>query len=304
MTSLDTIPDLDISQHTPIAKYTAARLGGKADLLAIAHTTTALLQAVIWAHEQNMQWVIIGGGANVLIADKGFRGLVILNRARNARIDEETGRVVADSGVGLTTLARRCTSHGLKGLEWGVSVPGTLGGAIVNNAGAHGADMASNLFSAEIVDLTQSTIPATWSLEDMEYDYRHSAIKGQHQRFVVLSATLQLEPHQDSAMLTQAADEFVAYRKRTQPPGASLGSMFKNPPGDYAGRLIEAANLKGYRIGGVEVSPVHANFFVNDGDATAADYAALIAHVQQTVLAQFGVALELEIEQIGDTSLS
>lgn len=298
--NLDHIPDLEISYETPIAKYTAARLGGVADLVAIAHTPQSMLQAAIWAHNAGVTWIVLGGGSNVLVADKGVRGLVILNRSRAVQINADTGVVVADSGAGLATLARRCMLAGLKGMEWCVSVPGTLGGAVVNNAGAHGSDMAANLMRAEVADLARSTSPTMWARDDMDYAYRHSALKGQHQRYVVLSATLQLEPGHNPETLTQTASEFIDHRKRTQPPGASLGSMFKNPPGDYAGRLIEAAGLKGYRIGGVEVSPVHANFFVNRQGATASDYAQMIAYVQQTVFEHFGVQLELEVEQIGE----
>ncbi|PJF44177.1 MAG: UDP-N-acetylenolpyruvoylglucosamine reductase [Phototrophicales bacterium] len=300
--TLEQIPDLEISYDINLAKYTAARLGGVADLVAIAHTTQALLQAAYWAHQHKIAWYIVGGGSNILVADRGIRGLVILNKSRQVHIDAETGQVTADSGVGLATLARRCMANGLKGMEWCVSVPGTLGGAVVNNAGAHGSDMASHLVSAQIVDFTYSSTPTTWPCEAMQYAYRYSALKGQHQRYIVLSATLQLEAGHVPEELNKIANEFITHRKRTQPPGASLGSMFKNPEGDYAGRLIEAAGLKGYRIGGVEVSRVHANFFVNVDNATAEDYAQLIAHVQKTVYEKFGVHLELEIELIGEYS--
>ncbi|NDJ85744.1 MAG: UDP-N-acetylmuramate dehydrogenase [Chloroflexi bacterium] len=298
--ALHELPHLIVHRDEPLARYTAARLGGPADILAIAQHRDALIAAVQWARETETRWIILGGGANVLISEYGFRGLVIINRSKETEIDAASGRVVADSGTNLTTLARRCIGQGLKGLEWGVSVPGTVGGAVVNNAGAHGGDMAHNLASVEIIDLETSTTPETWQTQALNYDYRYSVLKGKRGRYIVLQATLQLEPGHDPKELSQVADEFIVYRKRTQPPGASLGSMFKNPPDDYAGRLIEAAGLKGHRIGGVEVSTVHANFFTNTGDATASDYAALIQHVQQTVATRFGVGLELEIEQIGE----
>lgn len=298
---LKAIADLTLSEHEPIARYTAARLGGPADALAVAHSTEALVQAAQWAQRAKIAWVVIGGGANVLVSDAGFRGLVIVNHSKNSSIDGETGGVEADSGVTLTPLARRCMAQGLKGLEWAVSVPGTLGGAIVNNAGAHGGDMAHNLMQATILDLTSDSLtPEIWPVEKMAYDYRHSALKGHHQRYLVLHGVLQLEPHHDPAELASTADGFVAHRKKTQPPGASLGSIFKNPPGDYAGRLIETSGLKGYQIGGVQVSPIHANFIVNLGNGTASDYDALIQHVRQTVQVKTGVLLELEIERIGE----
>lgn len=299
--TLKAIPNLMLSEHEPIARYTAARLGGPADALAVVHSTEALVQAAQWAQHANIAWVVLGGGANVLVSDTGFRGLVIVNHSKNSSVDAETGRVEADSGVTLTPLARRCMAQGLKGLEWAVSVPGTIGGAIVNNAGAHGGDMAHHLVQATILDLTSDTLmPEIWPVEKMAYDYRYSALKGHRQRYLVLQGVLQLEPHHDPAELASTADGFVAHRKKTQPPGASLGSIFKNPPGDYAGRLIEAAGLKGYQIGGVQVSPIHANFIVNLGHGTASDYDTLIQHVCQTVHTETGVLLELEIERIGE----
>lgn len=299
--ALTNISDLILTENEPIARFTAARLGGPADALAIIHSTQALIHATQWAQQAGVAWVVLGSGANVLVSDKGFRGLVIVNHSKNLQIDPESGRVEADSGVTLTPLARRCMVQGLKGLEWAVSVPGTLGGAIVNNAGAHGGEMAHNLVWITILDLTADRlIPEIWPVEKMTYAYRYSALKGHRQRFLVLSGALHLDPHHDPIELTSIADGFVAYRKKTQPPGASLGSIFKNPPHDYAGRLIEAAGLKGTQIGGVQVSPVHANFIVNLGNGTASDYHALIQHVRNVVHEKTGVLLELEIERIGE----
>lgn len=297
--SLEVIADLTIFYNEPLAKYTAARLGGPADTVAIARTRQALLEAVIYVHQNRIPYWVLGGGANVLVADEGVRGLVIINHTKGVEIDPATGRVQAESGVSLITLARRCLLQGLKGLEWAVSIPGTLGGAIVNNAGAHGGDMAGNLVLAMVMDVQASYEPSVWPVERLAYAYRSSILKGQHQ-YLVLDATLQLEAGHDPDELSATADGFVAHRKRTQPPGASLGSMFKNPVGDYAGRLIEAAGLKGHQIGGVQISPVHANFFINLGTGTAADYRALIELAQSQVLAQFGVELELEIELLGE----
>jgi UDP-N-acetylmuramate dehydrogenase len=296
---LKDIENLTFSLNEPIARYTAARLGGPADALAVAHSTDALIQAITWAQIEKIAWVVLGGGANVLVSDEGFRGLVIINHSKNSKIDAATGKVEADSGVTLTPLARRCMAQGLKGLEWAVSVPGTVGGAVVNNAGAHGGDMAGNLLQATLIDFESNLLPQVWPDEKLTYDYRYSALKGHQRRYLVLGATLQLEPGHDPTELSKIADGFVAYRKKTQPPGASLGSIFKNPPGDYAGRLIEVSGLKGYQIGGVQVSPIHANFMVNLGNGTASDYNALIQHTRQVVYEKTGVQLELEIERVG-----
>ncbi len=283
--------------NEPLSRYTVARLGGPADALVSVDSAALFRQVVYLAWERNWPVRILGGGANVLISDKGFRGLIIVNDARTVTFGEN-GLVTADSGAALIHVARQSMERGLSGFEWAISVPGTLGGAIVNNAGAHGSDMAACLLSAEIA--FPRVPPETWPVERLKYAYRESALKRSARLFAVLSGTLRLSPGHDPAALQARAEEFSAYRKHTQPPGASLGSMFKNPPGDYAGRLIEAAGLKGTQVGGVMVSPIHANFFVNTGRGTAADYLELIRLARRTVRDTFGVALDLEVELIGE----
>jgi UDP-N-acetylmuramate dehydrogenase len=279
-----------------LARHTAVRLGGPADWLYVAQESDDELAAVVsaaWAAEVPLR--VFGGGANVLISDAGVRGMVVINDV--AQVTFEEACVVVSAGHGLTTLARKCAARGLSGFEWAASVPGTVGGAVVNNAGAHGGDMAGNLLTADVLDATDGR--RTLAVSDLAYGYRTSALKARaDRRFLVLGAVLQLQPG-DPAAITARMDEFIAHRKRTQPPGASLGSIFKNPPGDYAGRLIEACGLKGFAIGGAQVSPVHANFFINRGGATASDYAALIEQVQAAVLAQTGIHLDAEIERVG-----
>lgn len=288
-----------LRRDEPLARYTVARLGGPADALVVANNTTDLTDAVTLAAKHGIPWLVLGGGANVLVADAGYRGLVIINHAKAVRF-EEGGRVVAESGANLSTLARRCMNQGLAGLEWAVNVPGTVGGAVINNAGAHGGDMAASVRWVELFSVEDCPHVELWSVAQMRYGYRTSALKGERGRYVVLAVTLLLEPGHDPDALNARADEFVAHRKRTQPPGASLGSIFKNPPGDYAGRLIEAAGLKGTTYGGVMISPVHANFIVNTGEGTASQYRHLIELARATVYERFGVLLELEIELIGE----
>lgn len=281
----------------PLQRYTAARLGGPADALLVADTLPLLEAASRLAWAQGWPLRILGGGANVLIGDLGFRGVVIINDAKDVSYGDD-GRVVAESGAVMTHIARLSMARGLKGFEWAVSVPGTIGGGAVNNAGAHGGDMAANL-SALTVAFKDRPVER-WTNERLGYRYRESALKHNPDPYVVLTVELALEPGHDPDALKATAEGFIAHRKRTQPPGASLGSMFKNPPGDYAGRLIEAAGLKGTAHGGVMISPVHANFFVNTGSGTAADYLALIRLAEQQVQAQFGVTLALEVELVGD----
>ncbi len=302
MNALERLIGDDVLRDEPLAKYTAARLGGPADMLYVAKESSEKLADVMqtaWQHGVPVR--VIGGGANVLVSDKGVRGLVIVNRIKEITFGHglDSGIVHVTAGVSLTTLANRCASQGLSGFEWAVSVPGTIGGAVVNNAGAHGGDMSDSVWQVVMVD-AENGQQTLWP-KDLAYDYRTSALKARpDKRFLVLAATLALALGNETEIRAAMA-EFQARRKRTQPPGASLGSIFKNPPGDYAGRLIEAAGLKGYTIGGAAVSELHANFFINRDRATATDYHALICHVQAQVRAQFGVQLAPEIELIGES---
>lgn len=290
-----------LQQKASLARYTAARLGGPADFLYVAKESTDELAAVVMAAwEQDVPVRILGGGANVLISDKGVRGLVVINDVSEVTFgDWHDGRnVAATGGMGLTVLARKCQSHGLSGLEWAASVPGTVGGAVVNNAGAHGGDIRANLCEAVILEAGHGI--QIMSLDDLTYGYRTSALKARaDRRFLVLLAQFALKPDDPEAILARM-EHNVAYRKQTQPPGASLGSIFKNPPGDFAGRLIEVSGLKGYSIGGAQVSPIHGNFFINTGNATATDYYALIRHVQERVHKQTNIKLDMEVELVGE----
>jgi UDP-N-acetylmuramate dehydrogenase len=182
-------------------------------------------------------------------------------------------------------------------MEWAVSIPGTIGGAVYGNAGAYGADMAQNLVLVEI--LHRKNGKETWPVEQMDFSYRSSKLKREHPPAVILATRLRLG-HSTSAAVQAKMAEYNAQRRRTQPFGASMGSMFKNPAGDYAGHLIEAAGLKGKRIGNVEISDIHANFFINLGQAHASDFYQLILLAQKTVEDKFGVTLALEIELVGD----
>jgi UDP-N-acetylmuramate dehydrogenase len=295
-----------VQLEAPLARYTAARLGGPAEALIEANSVQELVEVVglCWKHQT--PFVILGGGTNILISDAGIRGLVIINRARQVNFDEQANppTVWAESGANFGLLARQAAQYGLAGLEWAGGIPGTVGGAVIGNAGAYGGDIAGNLILANIlhpVGSGQTVVPQRdeWSVDRFGYAYRSSILKGRPGGVVVLSALLRLENSIPQAVQAKL-DEFVEYRRRTQPPGAGLGSIFKNPPSDYAGRLIEAAGLKGARKGDVEISELHANFFINGGQARAADFYALIQLARQTVSEKFGVNLELEIELLGN----
>ncbi|MGH2522356.1 MAG: UDP-N-acetylmuramate dehydrogenase [Anaerolineales bacterium] len=290
-----------LKENEPLARYTSARIGGPAEFFAMAESADELAEMVRTAWQVGAKVFILGGGSNVLVSDAGVRGLVLLNRARAVEFREslEPPMVRAESGVSLGVLARQCGLRGLGGLEWAGTVPGTVGGAVYGNAGAYGGFLASHLRMAEILQ-PDGTVRA-WSPEELGLGYRTSALKIARptRSYVVLAAELALT-RSDPDLLQARVEEFVSHRKRTQPPGASIGSMFKNPPHDYAGRLIEAVGLKGRRIGNAEISTRHANFFVNLGEARAADVFALIHLAHEAVKAKFGVDLELEVELVGE----
>lgn len=292
----------DVDQ--PLARYTTAGIGGPADFLVTVRTAEELCEAVILAVRQHIPYWILGAGSNVLVSDTGIRGLVIRNKARQVHYRHNGLGVVlrAESGANLSSLARQSASRGLAGLEWAVGIPGSVGGAVVGNAGAHGSDMARSLRMVTILDMDLKV--RDYRPEELGFAYRNSTLKTAHtgegeSSRAALAAEFKLQPSSAEGLETRVA-EIVAHRKRSQPPGASMGCMFKNPEGDHAGRLMDEAGLKGTRIGGAEISSVHANFFVNHGDATAEDVRLLMAEAWHIVKDRFDVELEPEVELIGD----
>jgi UDP-N-acetylmuramate dehydrogenase len=318
--------------NVSLARFTSARIGGPADGMLTSHSIDDLVEMVTFLWEGNIPFQIIGGGSNILVSDAGVRGVVLLNKARRVKFDLEGEplSVWAESGANLGRISRQAATHGLSGLEWAVGIPGSIGGAVVGNAGAHGGDIAGNLLMAEILHQekvdkkskngnspTMLIHREKWPVERFEYDYRSSRIKtnkygtGQLRGMdlagwmankqpdtIILAALFRLE-RSTRREVTARINDLVAHRQQTQPPGASMGSMFKNPTGDYAGRLIEAAGLKGTRIGDAAISSLHANFFVNYGQATARDVWELISLARGVVEKKFGITLDLEIELIG-----
>src|SRR5574339_495512 len=286
-----------VKESVSLAPYTSARIGGPADILITAESADELARIIRLLQKQEMDYIILGGGSNVLVSDKGVRGMVVLNRAKGVKFHAgEQPSVTAESGVVFSNLANRCASKGFAGLEWAATVPGTIGGAVYGNAGAFGGDMAGSLIWAEM--LTENG-REKFTAEQLGYGYRTSILKRSELDAIVLVAELRLQ-NSTKEEVTVKLEQFGAHRKATQPPGASMGSMFKNPNGDYAGKLIEAAGLKGTRIGNAEVSPLHGNFFINHGTTSAEDVRALIQLVIKTVKETQGVELELEIELVGE----
>ena len=298
LSTLSTLFGDRMQENAPLSGYTSARIGGPADALVFIHSEAELVQAVEKLWELAIPFVLVGGGSNMLVSDRGVRGVVLVNRARLVKFDSqaEPPTVRAESGATLNDMAQRAARLGLAGLEWAASIPGSLGGAVYGNAGAFGGEMAGNLVSVELL------FPhgrETWPVEKLGYGYRTSALKRSPSGALILAATLKMSRGDREAI--QAKMSKNAERRRcTQPPGASMGSIFKNPPNDKAGRLLEAAGLKGTRIGSAEISTQHANFFINTDRTRAEDMKALIDLAQKTVLEKFGVKLETEIELIGE----
>lgn len=288
-----------VEKDAPMARQTSWRIGGAADYLCVVDDERQLQAAIGIARDAGLPWLVLGGGNNVLVSDAGIEGLVILNRLRGIEIGDGP-QVDCGAGVFFARAAQFTARHGFTGMEWGIAIPGTVGGGVVNNAGAHGSDISRSLISADVLDATgrrERLTPA-----DLAYRYRQSALKTPHarqSRLVVTSCRFRLRPA-DAAEATARVDDLRRHRLRTQPvKEASAGSTFKNPEGQHAGALIDRAGLKGHRIGGAQIAPLHANFILNDGSATASDVVALIRLAQSRVWSEFGVRLEPEVQFVG-----
>jgi UDP-N-acetylmuramate dehydrogenase len=286
---------LVLERDVPLGPLTTLRVGGPADRLAIPRTVEELRALVTLASDAGVPVFVLGKGSDVVVADAGIRGLVIRNRVDELSIVGQ--RVRGGSGVAMATIVKRATEAGLAGLEWGISIPGSLGGAVWANAGAHGGDVSQVLVSTEVLDPRDGELRELPAAE-CGYAYRESRFK--HEPLVILNATLEAPGRDDPGAIAARVADHQRVRRDTQPlADQNAGSVFRNPPGDHSGRLIEAAGLKGHRIGSARVSEKHANFLVTDRGGSAADVRTLGDHVRATVLARFGVELRYEIEFVG-----
>jgi UDP-N-acetylmuramate dehydrogenase len=285
-----------VEADVPVGPLTTLRVGGPADRLAAPDSVEQLVALLRIAGDAGVPVFMLGKGSDIVVADAGIRGLVIRTRADEVTIDGAALR--AEAGASMTALAKRCAREGLAGFDWAISIPGSFGGAIWANAGAHGGDMATVLREVEVFDPRDGEARALPAAE-CAFAYRDSRFK--HGPEIVLAGTIQLEPG-DPGRIGALVDGHQAHRRATQPlADQNAGSVFRNPPGDHAGRLIEAAGLKGHRIGTAEVSRLHANFIVTDrGSGRASDVRALGDDVRATVRDRFGVELRYEIEFVGD----
>jgi UDP-N-acetylmuramate dehydrogenase len=289
---------LAAERDAPLAPFTTLRVGGPADRLAVAGSIDELVALHRIAGRAGLPVFLLGKGSDLVVADAGIRGLVIRVRADDVRI--EGTHVHAEAGTSMTGLAKRCAREGLAGFDWGISIPGSLGGAVWANAGAHDGEMADVVMSVEVYDPRDGERRRLAAI-DCAFAYRESRFK--HTPEVILGASLELR-RGDPAAISALVDAHQAKRRATQPlADQNAGSVFRNPPGDHAGRLIEAAGLKGERLGTAQVSTLHANFIVSDrGNGRAGDVRALGDHVRAVVADRFAVDLGYEIEFVGDWS--
>ena len=292
--------NIPLRSNVPLADFTTWRVGGPAQWLLEPTTVNDTLEALQWAQHNQIPCRVIGAGSNLLIHDDGLPGLTLsLRKLQGATVDADSGVVEALAGEPIPTLARRAARAGLDGLAWSVGIPGTVGGAAVMNAGAQGGCTADCLESVRVAPL-EGGESFELGRDQLAFDYRHSRL--QEEELVVLSARFRLDPGHDPDEITRITSGNLSHRTSTQPyTQPSCGSVFRNPEPLKAGRLIEGLGLKGSRIGGAEVSTLHANFIVNTGAATAANIDELIQRVQQQVEAAHGVRLHPEVKRLGFT---
>ena len=292
------VPSENIHLQEPMSRHTTFRVGGEADCLVELENEEQLRKVQHYLYLVEIPFVVLGNGSNVLISDEGYRGVVLQIGKKMNKVTVEGNRVKAQAGALMSQVAAAALSNGLTGLEFASGIPGTVGGGVVMNAGAYGGEMKQVVETVTVVNKDSEIM--VLDNEAMEFGYRHSTIK--NQPFVVTEVTFVLQPG-DKTQIKALMDDLASRRRDKQPlEFPSAGSVFKRPAGHFAGKLIQDAGLKGTRIGGAEVSPKHAGFIVNVGGATSTDVYRLIRHVQERVMAEFGVMLEREVELLGDFS--
>ena len=279
----------------PLKRYTAWKIGGPADALIEPRDASTLVEAVKTAREHDIPVTVLGGGTNVLVRDGGIRGLVIRLAKALTHVEISGNEVVADAGVLYPVLANKTAGQGLAGLEFATGIPGTVGGAVYMNAGAYGSETREVLDWAEVY---RGGEVVCMNNADLDLSYRHSTLH-EHPDWFVLRASYTLAPG-DADGLKARIKEYRAQRMNGSPSKPSCGSTFKRPENDFPGRVIEEAGLKGTRVGMLEVSPVHANYLVNNGGGTAKDALKLIEIVREKVRERLGIELEAEVRVIGE----
>jgi len=282
--------------NVPLSRHTSLRVGGPAGALATPATREEMAQLLAVCRSQRLRHTLLGSGFNTLALGGGFEGVVIrMSRLRMLQ-ERPGGRLRAESGVSHSQITNFCAERGLSGLEFGCGIPGSIGGWVATNAGIPGREVKDAIREIEVMSPTGASVRHL-EREALRFEYR--ALRGLAVGSVVLSALFEVAIS-TPAQVCAEIDRLLALRSRSQPLNLpSCGSVFKNPPGDYAGRLIESVGLKGRRIGGAQISPVHANFITNLGRATAEDVLALIEEAQERVFDTTGIRLVPEVQIIG-----
>ena len=289
-----------IHQKESLSKHTSYRVGGNAQLYAEPKSWQDIQALFEWIQQQDIPFTCLGGGSNLLVSDRGIDGLVLNTRHfKQYDVDEENNTITVGAGYPLPKLAWQAAKRGWQGLDWAVGIPGTLGGAVVMNAGAHNASISDILINA-VVAYNDGTVK-TLSRSELEYTYRTSKL--QKEKVLVLKATLALQPGQTKQEMMSVTTQNFRMRKETQPYNKpSCGSVFRNPKPQAAGWLIEQIGLKGYQIGGAQVAHRHANFILNAGNAKAQDVFNLIEYVQEKVEQHWSILLHPEVKVLGNFS--
>lgn len=285
----------DVRCGEPLRRHTTFRIGGPADVLVVPRTADELHAVVTWLYASAEPFVVLGRGSNVLVSDRGVRGAVVKVGGGLDRVRWDGPRVVAEAGSALPRLSFRAARRGLSGVEFAAGIPGSVGGGVVMNAGAHGHSLQEVVRAVRVVGPWGE---ATWPAEALEFGYRTSRL--QRTSAVVVEVELELSPAPVEEVL-ERTQRWLQQRGATQPVRLpSSGCIFRNPPGDAAGRLVELSGAKGMREGGVEVSTLHANYMVNTGGGRAEDVLRLVERVRERVRRTFGVELELEVQLVGE----
>jgi len=289
------MPGTCILQKEPMKKHTSFKIGGPADLFFIPRNKEEITLAIGLCKEYDFPFYIMGNGSNLLVSDEGYPGMIIQIYKNMSQVKIEGEKVWAEAGILLSTLSKKIVDEGLAGFEFASGIPGTLGGALYMNAGAYDGEMKLIVDSVEVLDDKGKCM--TLRNEEMKFGYRTSILH--HSPYIAIGASLQLAKGDKTCILGKVED-FTERRKTKQPlEYPSAGSAFKRPEGFYAGKLIMDTGLRGYRIGGAQVSEKHCGFIINVGDATAKDVKALISFVQEQVFEKFGVQLEPEVRMLG-----
>jgi UDP-N-acetylmuramate dehydrogenase len=286
----------NISVDEPMDKHTTFRVGGKADYYVVPHTMEEVRELIQLLKQLSIPYYILGNGSNVLISDKGYRGVIVRIYKNISNVEIDNTRIKAQAGALLSNIAKSACEAGLKNFEFAAGIPGTIGGAVVMNAGAYGGEMKSVLSNAIVLDEQGNLL--TLNNEELKLGYRTSIVGAKG--YTVLETTIQLEQG-DPDTIKMLMDDFRQRRIEKQPlEYPSAGSTFKRPEGHFAGKLIMDTGLRGYSIGGAQVSPKHCGFIINKGNATADDILRLIHHVQDEVQEKFDVKLETEVKMLGE----